>query len=86
MLELNSDGVSVKGCSLIYAPQARQVILCLGNEPVPRMWPQLRILLCSQSVADEPPGFDAGARLRDNYIPKLRREADKYKASESPNR
>jgi len=24
--------------------------------------------------------FDAGATLRDNYIPKLRREADKYKA------
>lgn len=78
---LNEDGISVKGCTIIYAPagQAGEYAPLAANPYrgcghkcaycyVPRI-PFLKM------TREE---FDAGAVTKEDYIPRLRKDAEKY--------
>ena len=80
---LNPDGVSVKGCSHIYAPrgQAGEYAPLAGN-PYRGCGHGCAYCYVPKVIKMSRTDFDAGATPRQNYLAKLRKDAAKYKALE----
>lgn len=78
---MNDDGVSIKGCSMIYAPkgQAGEYAPLAANpyRGCGHKCAYCYVPLITKQPRDE---FDAGAVLRANYLDKLRADARKYEA------
>jgi len=81
MPEINPDGVSVKGCSMIYAPsgQASEYSPLAAN-PYRGCGHACAYCYVPGVLKMKRVDFDAGAVLRDNFIHKLTNDANKYVA------
>jgi DNA repair photolyase len=79
---LNPDGVSIKGCQIIYAPsgQAGEYAPLAAN-PYRGCGHGCAYCYVPQVIHMNRREFDAGAVLRDGFIKKLRRDAQKYQAA-----
>lgn len=78
---LNPDGVSVKGCSYIYAPagQAGEYSALAAN-PYRGCGHKCAYCYVPQVTKQPRPEFDAGAVERGSYLDNLKRDSQKYKA------
>jgi DNA repair photolyase len=81
MPTLNPDGVSIKGCSYIYAPagQAGEYSPLAAN-PYRGCGHGCAYCYVPLITKQPRPEFDAGAVLRSDYLNKLRADATKYRA------
>ncbi len=77
----NDDGVSIKGCALIYAPagQAGEYAPLAAN-PYRGCGHKCAYCYVPQVLKMPRPEFDAGAIPRPDYLDKLRKDARKYAA------
>lgn len=77
--KLNPDGVSVKGCSLIYAPSGQAGEYSpLATNPYRGCGHKCAYCYVPGVLKMKREEFDAGAVLRENYLHKLTNEARKY--------
>jgi hypothetical protein len=80
---LNPDGVSVKGCSYIYAPRGQAGEYSpLACNPYRGCGHGCAYCYVPKVIKMSRTDFDAGATPRQNYLAKLRKDAAKYKALE----
>lgn len=80
MIELNPDGVSVKGCSLLYAPKGQAgEYSALATNPYRGCGHSCAYCYVPKVLRMDRPTFDAGAIPRKNFLRDLEKEAHKYK-------
>ena len=79
--EMNADGVSIKGCNMIYAPagQAGEYSALAAN-PYRGCGHKCAYCYVPNVLRMPRPEFDAGAIPRPNYLQKLSNDARKYEA------
>jgi len=81
-ITLNPDGISIKGCGMIYAPkgQAGEYSPLAAN---PYRGCGHACAYCYVPLVTKQPRaeFNAGAVLRDDYLARLKRDAEKYRAA-----
>ena len=79
---VNPDGVSIKGCNIIYAPagQAGEYAALAAN-PYRGCGHACAYCYVPAVIKMTRPEFDAGAFPRPNFIELLRRDAQKYRAA-----
>lgn len=81
MLQLNADGVSVKGCSIIYAPRGQAGEYApLSTNPYRGCGHGCAYCYVPKVIKIDRPLFDAGAVERPDFLEKLKKDARKYKA------
>jgi len=81
MPTLNADGVSVKGCSIIYAPRGQAGEYApLATNPYRGCGHKCAYCYVPKVLHMDRKEFDAGAELRDGFIGKLTKDARKYQA------
>lgn len=79
--QLNPDGVSVKGCSLIYAPSGQAgEYSALATNPYRGCGHKCAYCYVPGVLKMKREEFDEGAVLRDGFIHKLANEAKKYQS------
>jgi DNA repair photolyase len=79
---INSDGVSVKGCSIIYAPAGQAGEYApLACNPYSGCGHKCAYCYVPNVLKITRESFDAKATLRDNFIAKLVKDARKYQAA-----
>jgi DNA repair photolyase len=79
--ELNPDGVSVKGCSIIYAPAGQAGEYSpLATNPYRGCGHKCAYCYVPNVLRMPRPEFDAGAVPRPRFMELLRKEASKYRA------
>lgn len=82
MITLNPDGVSVKGCTIIYAPKGQAGEYApLAANPYRGCGHGCAYCYVPLVTKQPRPEFDAGAVLRDGFIERLTRDAQKYQAA-----
>lgn len=78
---INPDGVSVKGCSIIYAPRGQAGEYApLATNPYRGCGHKCSYCYVPKVLRMKRPDFDAGAEPRKNFIKQLVKDAGKYKA------
>lgn len=78
---LNDDGVSVKGCSLIYAPRGQAGEYSpLAANPYRGCGHQCAYCYVPNVLRITRTEFDAGAFPRENFLPLMEKEARKYRS------
>ena len=78
---LNSDGVSVKGCSYIYAPRGQALEYApLATNPYRGCGHKCAYCYVPRAIKIDRREFNAGAVPRKGYLDHLRRDAAKYQA------
>jgi len=81
MIELNPDGISVKGCKIIYAPSGQAgEYSALAANPYRGCGHKCSYCYVPNVLRMDRPEFDAGAVPRPNFLHELRKDAAKYKA------
>jgi len=81
-IQLNDDGWSVKGCSIIYAPSGQAGEYAkLATNPYRGCGNRCSYCYVPAVLRMSRAEFDAGARPRDNFLLKLRNNAAKYRAA-----
>ena len=81
MPQLNPDGVSVKGCSIIYAPAGQAGEYSpLACNPYRGCGHKCRYCYVPNVLRMPRPEFDAGAIPRKNFLHELEKDARKYQA------
>lgn len=81
MPTLNPDGVSVKGCSIIYAPAGQAGEYApLATNPYRGCGHQCLYCYVPNVLRMDRKEFDAGANLRPDFLNHLAKDAAKYKA------
>jgi DNA repair photolyase len=81
-ITINEDGVSIKGCSLIYAPAGQAGEYApLATNPYRGCGHKCAYCYVPSVLRMPRPEFDAGATPREDFLPKLRKEAAKYRAA-----
>lgn len=81
-MTLNNDGISIKGCSLIYAPAGQAGEYSpLATNPYRGCGHKCAYCYVPNVLRMPRQEFDAGAVPRDGFLEKLRREAAKYQAA-----
>lgn len=79
-VELNPDGVSIKGCSIIYAPKGQAGEYApLACNPYKGCGHACAYCYVPQVTKQPRPEFDEGAVLRDDFFDRLARDAAKYR-------
>lgn len=79
--QLNPDGVSVKGCSYIYAPRGQALEYApLSTNPYRGCGHKCAYCYVPRAIKIDRAEFDSGAVVRANYMKGLRRDAAKYQA------
>jgi DNA repair photolyase len=79
---LNEDGVSVKGCNLIYAPRGQAGEYApLATNPYRGCGHKCAYCYVPAVLRMTRTEFDEGATLREGFLDKLRKEAAKYQAA-----
>jgi hypothetical protein len=79
---LNPDGVSVKGCSIIYAPKGQAGEYApLATNPYRGCGHQCLYCYVPHVTKQNRREFDAGAMPRRDFLPALRKDAGKYQAA-----
>lgn len=77
--KLNPDGVSVKGCSIIYAPRGQALEYApLSTNPYRGCGHKCAYCYVPRAIKIDRGEFNQGAVVRPGYLDKLRREARKY--------
>ncbi len=80
-MELNSDGVSVKGCSIIYAPAGQAgEYSALATNPYRGCGHKCSYCYVPNVLRMTRPDFDAGAVPRKDFLKNLEKDAIKYRA------
>lgn len=78
---LNDDGVSVKGCTLIYAPRGQAgEYSALASNPYRGCGHKCAYCYVPNVLRMTRAKFDEGAEPRENFLPLLRKEAVKYQS------
>lgn len=81
-IELNPDGYSIKGCTIIYAPKGQAGEYSkLATNPYRGCGHKCVYCYVPSVLRMSREEFDSGAVLRDNYFPQLLRDAQKYQAA-----
>lgn len=81
-ITLNEDGVSVKGCSLIYAPRGQAGEYApLASNPYRGCGHRCAYCYVPGVVRITRAEFDEGAEPREGFLESLRKEARKYQAA-----
>lgn len=81
MATMNDDGISIKGCSLIYAPRGQAGEYApLATNPYRGCGHQCRYCYVPQVLRMDRKEFDAGAIARPDFLSKITKEASKYQA------
>jgi len=79
---INPDGVSVRGCNIIYAPRGQAGEYArLATNPYRGCGHQCRYCYVPNILRMKRSEFDAGAKPRQNFLERLRRDAAKYQAA-----
>ena len=79
MPELNTDGISVKGCSVIYAPKGQAGEYApLATNPYRGCGHACAYCYVPQVIKMDRQDFDLGAVPRDNFLDRLEKDARKY--------
>jgi Radical SAM superfamily len=79
---LNADGISVKGCEIIYAPKGQAGEYApLATNPYRGCGHGCAYCYVPRINHQERKEFDAGAVSREDYLLKLRKDARKYRAA-----
>jgi DNA repair photolyase len=82
---LNDDGVSVKGCSIIYAPKGQAGEYApLATNPYRGCGHGCAYRYVPQVTKQDRREFDAGAVPRRDFLAALRKDAAKYRAAGVP--
>lgn len=82
MAEKNDDGISIKGCSLIYAPRGQAgEYAALACNPYRGCGHKCRYCYVPQVLKMDRRDFDAGATDRPGFLLALTKEAQKYQAA-----
>lgn len=80
--ELNPDGVSVKGCSIIYAPRGQAGEYApLATNPYRGCGHKCAYCYVPAVLRMKRQDFDGGAYPRPNFLAQLRKDAAKYQAA-----
>lgn len=80
-ITLNEDGVSIKGCNLIYAPRGQAGEYApLASNPYRGCGHKCAYCYVPNVLRITRAEFDEGAELREDFLDKLRKEAAKYQA------
>jgi DNA repair photolyase len=81
--ELNPDGVSVKGCAIIYAPSGQAgEYSALATNPYRGCGHKCSYCYVPQFLQITREQFDAGANERPQFLPALEKDARKYQAAD----
>jgi DNA repair photolyase len=81
MYQLNEDGVSVKGCSIIYAPKGQAGEYApLATNPYRGCGHKCAYCYVPQVLKMDRREFDAGANERNDFLHVLRKDAVKYQS------
>ncbi len=81
-IEINPDGVSIKGCSYIYPPKGQAgEYSALAANPYRGCGHKCAYCYVPQVTKQDRREFNAGALERKNYLDMLRKDAAKYKAA-----
>lgn len=81
-VELNPDGVSVKGCHFIYPPRGQAgEYSALAANPYRGCGHKCAYCYVPLITKQDRAEFNAGAIVRDSYLDKLRKDARKYRAA-----
>lgn len=81
-MKINSDGVSIKGCSIIYAPKGQAGEYApLAANPYRGCGHACAYCYVPLVTKQPRPEFDAGAVPRKDYLKRLAKDAAKYKAA-----
>ena len=79
---LNDDGISVKGCSYIYAPRGQAGEYApLATNPYRGCGHQCAYCYVPRAIKIDRKEFDAGATIRPSYETGLLKDARKYQAA-----
>lgn len=82
MAEINPDGVSIKGCTIIYAPKGQAGEYApLATNPYRGCGHACAYCYVPLVTKQPRPEFDAGAVLRKDYLARLASDAAKYEAA-----
>src|SRR5215471_17443112 len=82
ILAINSDGVSIKGCSYIYAPKGQAGEYApLATNPYRGCGHSCLYCYVPAVLRMDRREFDAGAVVRPNFLDRLRKDAAKYQAA-----
>lgn len=82
LVEINPDGVSIKGCSIIYAPKGQAAEYApLATNPYRGCGHGCAYCYVPLVTKQPRPEFDAGAVPRAEFLPRLRKDAAKYQAA-----
>jgi DNA repair photolyase len=82
MTTINPDGVSIKGCTYIYAPRGQAgEYSALAANPYRGCGHGCAYCYVPQVTKQERKEFDAGAMPRPNYLASLEKDAAKYQAA-----
>lgn len=78
---LNPDGISVKGCSIIYAPRGQALEYApLATNPYRGCGHKCAYCYVPRAIKIDRKEFDTGAVVRPGFIEKLTKDARKYEA------
>lgn len=81
-IQLNADGISVKGCNYIYAPKGQAGEYApLAANPYRGCGHKCRYCYVPQVIKMDRALFDAGAVERPNFVKGLLKDAEKYQAA-----
>lgn len=81
MYKLNEDGVSIKGCSYIYAPKGQAGEYApLATNPYSGCGHKCAYCYVPKVLHIDREQFNAGSSVRFEYLKNLRKDAEKYKA------
>src|ERR1700709_863003 len=82
ILQLNDDGVSVKGCSYIYAPRGQAgEYSALAANPYRGCGHKCAYCYVPRVTKQDRGEFNAGAVVRNGYVEHLRKDAVKYQSA-----
>jgi len=80
MPALNEDGISVKGCSIIYAPRGQALEYApLSCNPYRGCGHKCAYCYVPQAIKIDRSEFNLGAKERNNFLNLLQKDADKYR-------
>lgn len=80
MIQLNPDGISVKGCSYIYAPRGQAgEYAALACNPYRGCGHKCAYCYVPRAIHIDRTEFDSGAVARKDFLANLERDAQKYK-------
>lgn len=82
LIEINPDGISIKGCEYIYAPKGQAgEYSALATNPYRGCGHKCAYCYVPQVIKMDRAAFDDGAKPRNNYLGRLKHDAEKYQAA-----